>query len=274
MTNLDRANTAISIAAVGHVYVGDVGAKDPDLFAYQFGDGTTLEADGWTWLGDTSSENPPSIAADGGDSKVKRSWDRQAVSSTSEPKTYTLTIHAITMTHDVIDVAFNGSAHDTTNMFYDLNLDGVTERSVLVVIVDGRYVSGFRYKRVKLSGALPTLSVEDFTDTTITGPLLAPPSGTALVRFYERRMVTGKSTAAPTVTSHAPEHPAAGTVVVLTGTHFTGTRHVLVDGESATFEVRSDTALGVRVPAGTTAAEHNFRVINGAGEVTHKITTA
>ena len=69
MANL--ANSRIQIAGIGHVYYGAVDNVAPNLDGYKFGDGTTLEGVGWTWLGDTSSENLIEFETDGGDTNTK-----------------------------------------------------------------------------------------------------------------------------------------------------------------------------------------------------------
>ena len=72
------ADSKIQIAGIGHVYTAAPDTAAPDLYNYKFGDGTTLEASGWTWLGDTSSENLVEVESDGGDFTAKRTWDRQS----------------------------------------------------------------------------------------------------------------------------------------------------------------------------------------------------
>ena len=107
MANL--GNSKIQIAGRGHVYYAAPDTEAPNLDGYTFGDGTTLEANGWTWLGDTSSENLIEFESDGGDTSTKRTWDRQGVRSTREDVTNKVTINAVNLGEDVMKVAFPGS---------------------------------------------------------------------------------------------------------------------------------------------------------------------
>ena len=86
MANL--GNSKIQIAGRGHVYYAAPDTEAPNLDGYIFGDGTTLEGSGWTWLGDTSSENLIEFESDGGDTSTKRTWDRQGVRSPREDVTH------------------------------------------------------------------------------------------------------------------------------------------------------------------------------------------
>lgn len=167
------AKTIVQIAGLGHVYYG--AASDitiPDLKAYTFGNGSTLTESGWTWLGDTSSENIIEFESDGGDTATKRTWDRTGVRATREDVTHTMTINAVNIGEDVLQVAFPGSTYDADNKMWKLNLTGASEKSILIIIEEGTGVSGWVFPKVSLAGAMPTLSTEEFTEIPITGTIL------------------------------------------------------------------------------------------------------
>lgn len=262
MANL--GNSKIQIAGKGHVYIGNVDTVAPNLWGYTFGDGTTLELDGWTWLGDTSSENLIEVETDGGDTSTKRTWDRQGVRSTREDVTNKVTINAVNLGEDVMRVAFPGSTYDAAKGGWDVELDNSSERAVLIVIEDGLLVSGMLFRRVSLAGNLPSLSLDNFSEVKISGTLLSPPSGKTRVQMLEPRTVTGVGTAKPTITTLAPATGAVGAKVTITGTNFNGVREVKFGDKVATFEKDSATQITTYVPRGASGSV-NVVVTNNIG---------
>ena len=182
-------NVKTQIAGIGHVYVAAPGTEVPSLDTYKFGDGTTLT--GYTWLGDTSGENIPEFSTDGGDATTVDSWDRKALRATRNSKTHTVTINSINLGEDTFKVAFPGSEYDSEAKAWDLNLDGSTERAILIVVEEGTTVSAMLLRRVDLSGSMPTMDKENFTEIAISGTLLSPTDGKTKVRYFEPRTVTG-----------------------------------------------------------------------------------
>lgn len=262
MANL--GNSKIQIAGKGHVYIGNVDTVAPNLWGYTFGDGTTLETAGWTWLGDTSSENLIEVETDGGDTSTKRTWDRQGVRSTREDVTNKVTINAVNLGEDVMRVAFPGSTYDAEKGGWDVELDNSSERAVLIVIEDGLLVSGMLFRRVSLAGNLPSLSLDNFSEVKISGTLLSPPSGKTRVQMLEPRTVTGVGTVKPTITTLAPATGAVGAKVTITGTNFNGVREVKFGDKVATFEKDSATQITTYVPRGATGSV-NVVVTNNIG---------
>lgn len=263
MANL--GNSKIQIAGKGHVYYGVNDTEAPNLDGYVFGDGTTLEASGWTWLGDTSSENLIEFDSDGGDTSTKRTWDRQGVRSTREDVTNKVTINAVNLGEDVMRVAFPGSTYDPVKRAWDIELDASSERAILVVVEDGRIVSGYLFRRVSLAGNMPTLSLDKFTEVKIAGTLLSPASGKKRVQLLEPRTVTGIGTAKPTITTLTPASGAAGAKVVIAGTNFDGVREVKFGDKAAVFEKDSATQITTYVPKGVSAGAQNVVVTNNVG---------
>ena len=261
MANL--SNSSIQIAGIGHVYYAPVDTAAPDLYAFTFGDGTTLSTDGWTWLGDTSSDNLIEFSKDGGDSTVKRTWDRANVRNSRADTTYTVTINSVNMGQDTINLAFPGSTFVASDNAYDLQLAGSVEKAILVVVEDGSLVSGFLFRRVDLSGDLPVLSLEDFSEIALSGTLLKPPSGKTEVQFLPPRTVTGASSAVPTVTKIDPSSTSVGSTITVTGTNFDGVRTVTVGGVDAVFTKVSSTSITATVPSG--ASTGDVIVTNGMG---------
>lgn len=248
------ADSKIQIAGIGHVYYGAPDTEEPDLYDYKFGDGTTLEAAGWTWLGDTSSENLIEIESEGGEFTAKRTWDRQSARSSRSAVTHTLTINSVSLGKDTMEIAFPGSVYDADKDAYDLNLAGSTEKAFLIVIEDGNEVGGFLYRRVTVAGALPAYNLEEFTEIKISGTILSPNSGKSPVRSITPRQVTGKGAGAPTVTNLSPKQGRVGSAVVITGTNFDGVRSVKFGDHNAVFTKNTATQITATVPGKATGA--------------------
>lgn len=258
-------DVSLVIAGIGHVYYAPADTPVPanGLFDYAFGDGTTLEKDSWTWLGDTSSENMMEMSTDGGDSTVKRTWDRLNVRETKAAKTTTLTLNSVNISNDTLQVAFPGVTYDADLQMWSLPDDGTAERAVLIVIVDGLRVSGYYFPRVNLSGDFPTVATEDFSEIKISGTILAPASGKRSRNILRARAVTGVSQAKPTVTRAEPATAKPLATVTLTGTNFDGVRLVTLGDVECPFEKLSATTMKIQIPA--KAKTGNIVVTNGKG---------
>lgn len=222
------AKVALEIAGTGHVYYAKPGAAIPDLSTFNFGDGSTLEGQGWTWLGDTSAKDMIEYDTDGGDTDTKNTWDRKGVKSTREAVTNTVTINALNLGEDTFKVAFPGSTYNADNGIWDLDLDATAEFAFLVVVEDTGQVSGYVYKRATVAGNLPALEDDEFTHVEMKLTLLAPTDGTKKVAFIEPRQATGKSTVKPTISDISPKGAAAkpGLQVTITGANFRGVKSV------------------------------------------------
>lgn len=256
------ADSKIQIAGIGHVYYGNPDTEAPNLDGFNFGDGSTLEPSGWTWLGDTSSENLIEFETDGGDTSTKRTWDRQSVRSTREAVTNKVTMNAVNLGADTMKVAFPGSTYDAAKRAWDIELDASSEKAILVVVVDGQLVSGFLFRRVSLAGNMPSLKLDNFTEVKISGTLLSPASGKTRVQMLEPRTVTGVGTAKPTIATLTPANGAVGAKVVIAGTNFDGVRSVKFGDKEAAFEKDSATQITTYVPRGLTAGAANVVVTN------------
>lgn len=272
MASVDESQRTIQIAGTGHVYIAESDTPLPDLGAYTFGDGTTLETKGWYWLGDTSSENVVNFESDGGDTTTLATWDRPNVDSTRDAVTTKVSINSVAMTGQTVEVAFPGSVQDPATGGYDLQIGGTVEKSVLILVEDAQGVSGIQLRRVSLGGTLPTLDREKFTEIPISGTLLTPVSGKTAVHWVPRRAKSGASTAAPTIASIAPTSASAGTTVTITGTNFTGTYAVTFGGRFGTFTVVSATKLKATVPSSAGTGSVKVVVRNGAGSAESNIT--
>jgi molybdenum ABC transporter molybdate-binding protein len=74
----------------------------------------------------------------------------------------------------------------------------------------------------------------------------------------------------PTITKISPAHAKAGATVTLTGTNFTGTTSVTIQGVPASFKVASATRLTFTVPAKAKTKTGVITVTNPSGTATSK----
>lgn len=179
------------IAETGHIYVADPGASlaATDLATYTFNAAKPDHLKGWTWLGDTSSENLPEFESDGGDQNAVHTWDRKSLRVTTEAKTHTVKFSAVTTTDAAMSTAFPGSTWNVQDKAWDVNLDGTVDKAVLMVVEDGEMVCAHLFSKVTLSGSLPSLDAENFSEIEISGTILDMP-GKPKYRFYTPRKPT------------------------------------------------------------------------------------
>ncbi len=135
------------------------------------------------------------------------------------------------------------------------------------VVITGSGFTGAT--RVTFGTAEATFHVDSDTQITTTVPATAPargkisvttPTGRATCSTQFTRPVAAK----PTITSFTPASGGAGTYVVLTGTHFTGTIGVTFGGVVASFRVDSDSQITTLVPAAA-PAKGRIKVTTPAG---------
>jgi flagellar hook assembly protein FlgD len=91
------------------------------------------------------------------------------------------------------------------------------------------------------------------------------PSDTSNGRFS---IIPPPPPSAPTITSFMPNSGPVGTVVTITGSHFTGVTGVAFNGTAAAFTVMSDTEIRATVPAGTTTGKISVTSAAGIGTST------
>lgn len=262
MTSL--AEGVLQIAGTGHVYYAEPDTPVPSLRGYRFGDGTTMEGDGWYWMGDTSSENLVEFENDGGDVTTKDTWDRKAVRSSREEVKNSMTINAVNINRELIELAFPGSVYHEESESISINLSGSIEKAILIVIEDGDLVSAMEFRRVTIAGNMPALNKEEFTEVKISGTLLSPLSGKTRVEFHLPVTVTGVGSVKPSITTVTPAAAKVGAKVTIEGTNFDGVRKVTVNGVKANFTKVSSTKITFFVPKG--AATGNIVVTNNIGD--------
>jgi hypothetical protein len=128
----------------------------------------------------------------------------------------------------------------------------------------------------KHSGVGTIGSVTDNGNGTYTATVTAPSSpgtGVFVATLNGRPVMGGGRTQTlvtvnfvgpPTITTFDPQSGGKGTTVTVTGTNFTGTTRVRLNGTSVPFTVASDTTLRFTVPAGATAGTISIDGLDGS----------
>ncbi len=109
----------------------------------------------------------------------------------------------------------------------------------------------------------------------LTGYTFAPTSKPATVGTANVSGINFSATSlAPTITSFTPTSGAAGTIVTVTGTKFTGATGVKFNGVTATFNTVTATSLKATAPAGVTTGKITLTTPNGTATSAANFTVA
>lgn len=157
------------IAGQGWVYYSSVDAKPFDLKAFT-GVNPTEGITGWTWLGSTSKDNLASLEKSGGDVNILDTWDTPAMRSQKAKNDWTLTVNALSVTPEMLGLAFPGGKFDKTSKTFKVPAAEETiEKALLVVIKDEvQGMVGIYFPRgtLTLAGA-PSLSSDNFMEVPL-----------------------------------------------------------------------------------------------------------
>lgn len=172
------------IPGQGWVLIGDTDTAVPDITKFKLADEASFT--GWTWLGNTSKENPPKLGKDGGDVKTHDTWDTPAMRSTVETTVYTMEIAALSVTKKTLDLAFPGGAWDDQKKIFSVpSKPGVVNKSVLVIMKDDvNGLSGFVFPNGALAiGDMPEIKTDGFFEINLKVTGNASPTDGSPLRF-------------------------------------------------------------------------------------------
>lgn len=165
------ADVKLHIAGIGHVYYAPVDTEPFDLSKFKFLDESTHT--GWTWLGDTSSENLLEIETDGGGTQYKRTWDRPNVRAVRESESVSATINSVNVSSETFMLGFEGYEYDEQLKAYKIGANvGSSQKALLVVMEDGSHIAGMYFPNTDIKGSFPTISLEDFTEIALSVAVL------------------------------------------------------------------------------------------------------
>jgi hypothetical protein len=166
---------ALIIPSRGLVFKGDVDATPPAATALAtITDTSTPLGTNTVCLGHTSRENLPAYSKDGGDVNSFGSWWLDAIDSTVDPTTWTLTVNALQSDATTLGLAFGGGTLSATNGTFDIGTVTNTPCSLLVLMVGGSKRRAFYHPNTLTSiGDAPELATDAYFEIQLQASLLA-----------------------------------------------------------------------------------------------------
>ncbi len=174
--------TKLIIPARGLVYKGDVDATPPAASALSTLSDTVVPTGpgNWACLGHTSRDNLPAYNKDGGDITTTGSWFIDAIDSTQDPITWSLTINALQSDPTTLGLAFPGGVLSATNGTYDIGTVSQAPCSLLVLLIGGTKRRAFYHPNTLTSlGDAPEIAVDAYFELQLQASLLSSAGSTA-----------------------------------------------------------------------------------------------
>jgi hypothetical protein len=133
-----QTDAATQVAAHGHVWLGTVGTatKPTTTQLATFSSAGTVPS-GWTTMGHTDAEDVLAFGQDGGDTTTLKSWQSDALRTTTESVTDYFVVKSLqVLDKTVLSLYYGGGDATTTNEFSLPTAPVATEKAVTVVILD------------------------------------------------------------------------------------------------------------------------------------------
>ena len=151
---------------------------------------TTL-ATGWGNLGHTSRENAVALDKDGDDPEVKGTWQKPSLRQTGGSTTWLLTIPALQLDNDVLNLYFGEGDISDPDAFHVLPSASPEERALFIVLVDGSNRAALYIPKVSLtSDDAPEFDPENFMEFTIKATVLDHTGASGLMSWYRTGLGT------------------------------------------------------------------------------------
>ncbi|WP_215523917.1 phage tail tube protein [Varibaculum prostatecancerukia] len=157
----------------------------------------------WNLLGGTSKENMPAFDKDGGDATQLGIWEEDAVYTTYEATSMSVTLNAVRIDKETFELAFPGGVWDEATGSYKINGIGSVEKALAIVMFDGQKCAAFYMPRVSLSvGDMPELDNENFLEAQISGQILTDQTQHLRLQVFRPRPLTAAAPASSAGGSH------------------------------------------------------------------------
>jgi hypothetical protein len=171
---------ALIIPGRGLVFKGDVDATPPIASALAaINENSTPLGTNSVCLGHTSRENLPAYNKDGGDVNTYGSWWNDAIDSTTDPTTWSLTVNALQGDAANLALAFGGGVVNTTTGTFDIGTVSQTPCSLLLLLVGGQKRRAFYHPNTLVSiGDAPEIAVDSYFEIQLQASLLTSSGST------------------------------------------------------------------------------------------------
>ena len=183
------AATETIIPGQGWVFTGNIDATAPDISAIDISDDATFG--GMKLIGHTSKENPPSLAKEGGEVTNFDSWDTPALRSVVSTTNWSLTVNALSITKETLEMAFPGGQWDTVTKSYKIPAKQATvSKSILVLMKDNESgVAAFYFPRGAIAiGDAPSIATDGFFEIQLAISALTSTDGTYVMQVFVPRV--------------------------------------------------------------------------------------
>jgi hypothetical protein len=175
---------ATFIAARGAVLVADVATAAIE-------DYETVDLNGapplnWTNLGHFSADNPIAFAKNGGEVTTKASWWTAQLRSTKAPTDWSVTLNALQIDKEIMELAFGGGVLDTVKgSFTVTDSNSLTNKAVMIIMVDGPIRAAFYFSNASFSiGDAFSLAIDNFLEIQLTANILVDGSGNRFTIYH------------------------------------------------------------------------------------------
>jgi hypothetical protein len=233
---------------------------------------------GWTNVGHTSKANTVAFSKEGGEPEKLDTFLADGVRTVYSSLNWGVTVPALQFDEDVLDLAFNGDFDPATGGYIVPGSVVPVEAALFVYFKDTTGALGFWIPNTVVTlGEAPGTDPAAFTELPLNVSIQSADTGVipevngvpGLFEIFK----TGLSQSVPIISTVLPSGAAAGELVTITGSGFTGATSVTVGGtEVADFTVINDGYIVASLPAGA-AGSAPVIVTNAQGASTAKAYT-
>jgi hypothetical protein len=234
---------------------------------------------GWTNVGHTSKANTVAFSKEGGEPEKLDTFLADGVRTVYSSLNWGVTVPALQFDEDVLDLAFNGDFDPATGGYIVPGSVVPVEAALFVYFKDTTGALGFWIPNTVVTlGEAPGTDPAAFTELPLNVSIQSADTGVipevngvpGLFEIFK----TGLSQSVPIISTVLPSGAAAGELVTITGSGFTGATSVTVGGtEVADFTVINDGYIVASLPAGA-AGSAPVIVTNAQGAAAKAYTRA
>lgn len=180
---------ALILPSRGTVFVGPVDTAPPTVIQLATISPTSPPT-GMQCVGHTSRENLPAYSKDGGDATQYGSWWDDAIATSYDPVTWSLTFNSLQTDELTLGLAFGGGELDDEAGTYDFGNVTAVEKSLLLLMTDGTKRRGFYHPNTSITlGDAPEIAVDSFFEIQLSAQLLNSASTTAAWKGKRFRII-------------------------------------------------------------------------------------
>jgi hypothetical protein len=160
-----------------------IGAVDTEPPAYKTMTPAT-PGSGWSALGHTSRENNVSLTKNGGDATTVGTWWEPAFRTTYADTTWSITVNALQMDENTLDLAFGGALDTDDGYIVPSNIAAV-DRALFILCLDGTDRMGLYLPHVSLTiGDAPAFDPTKFFEIPLSAAVLGSEDLGGIMKWF------------------------------------------------------------------------------------------